>query len=139
LSEAEGVPKKYEVSVQAMDEQCTKASGDYDDLTQMGEMDTEGIAALLDKFHRLPYPQPELPDDHCQPQILVSRDDQWLSFIHDGGRLLECQTDTHVNSEEGAALVARYFASIKPREKIWHSLKFSGKVGRVIDFFRTVR
>ncbi len=128
MSETEGAPKKYEVSVQTMDEQCTKASGEFDDLTQLGEMDAGQIAELLDRFHRLPYPQPGLPEDHCQPQVLVPRGGEWLSFIHDGGKLLECQTDTHLNSEEGAALVERHFATAKS--------KTSGGFWRLLNFFR---
>lgn len=129
MSETEGAPKKYEVSVQAMDEQCTKASDDYGDISPLGDMDAGLIVELLGRFHRLPYPRPGLPEDHCPPQVLVSHGDEWLAFVLDGGRILETQTETYVSPEEGAALVERHFAAVKPqlRKGLW----------RLFDFFRS--
>lgn len=91
-------------------------------------MDSGLIAELLGRFHRLPYPQPGLPEDHCPPQVLVAHDDEWLSFTLDGGRIFETKTETYVSPEEGAALVERHFAAVKP--------KSSGGFWRLISFFR---
>ena len=79
MYETEGAPKKYEVPILAMDEQCTKASGEYGDFPPLGDIDAGQIEELLDRFHRLPYLQLGLAEDHCPPQVLVSHD--YISFL----------------------------------------------------------
>ena len=51
-----------------------KRVGEYGDFPPLGDIDAGQIEELLDRFHRLPYLQLGLAEDHCPSQVLVSHD-----------------------------------------------------------------
>jgi len=95
----------YKVSVQGIDQDLTKATGEYDSY-ELGGKTGEELQQLLDELKAFEEPGPEESDDDiCPPALIVEQGDDAFMFVMNGGTIFSVETGGEVTSDEALAIL----------------------------------